>query len=171
MRARGIHADFRATGQTGIMIAGAGVALDAVVSDFVAGAAETLSPDAPEHHWDVIEGQGSLFHPAYAGVTLGLVHGSQPDAMVLCHDPQRTTIWSHPTFPIADLGSAVRRYEEAARLTNPKAVVVGISLDTSKLDDAAAAQVIGDTEAQHGLPCFDPLRTSLEPLLARIARL
>ncbi|HEY9545902.1 MAG TPA: DUF1611 domain-containing protein, partial [Solimonas sp.] len=87
LRARGIDADFRATGQTGILIAGTGLPMDAVVADFSAGAAECLSPDAAPEHWDVIEGQGSLFHPAYAGVTLGLLHGSQPDALILCHDP------------------------------------------------------------------------------------
>ena len=92
LRARGIAADFRATGQTGIMIAGGGIALDAVTADFAAGAAELLSPDAAPDHWDVIEGQGSLFHPAYAGVTLALVHGSQPDVLILCHDPTRVHI-------------------------------------------------------------------------------
>ncbi len=74
------------------MISGSGIAMDAVIADFVAGAAEELSPDNAPGHWDVIEGQGSLFHPAYAGVTLGLLHGSQPDAIVLCHDPSRSTI-------------------------------------------------------------------------------
>ena len=89
MRERGIEADFRATGQTGIMIAGGGIPMDAVVSDFAAGAAEMLSPAAPDDHWDVIEGQGSLLHPAFAGVSLALLHGSQPDVFVVCHDPTR----------------------------------------------------------------------------------
>src|SRR3546814_8211042 len=92
LRARGIDADFRATGQTGILIAGTGLPMDAVVADFSAGAAECLSPDAAPEHWDVIEGRGSLFHPAYAGVTLGLLHGSQPDALIICHDPSITRI-------------------------------------------------------------------------------
>ncbi len=90
--ARGVPTDFRATGQTGIMIAGAGIPMDAVVADFEAGAAEMLSPDAPPDHWDVIEGQGSLFHPSYACVSLGLLHGSQPDVIVVCHEPGRTGI-------------------------------------------------------------------------------
>jgi uncharacterized NAD-dependent epimerase/dehydratase family protein len=90
--------------------------------------------------------------------------------MVLCHDPQRKVIWSHPKFPIPDLGYAITRYEEAAQLTNPDAVVVGISLDTSRLDVTDARRVIADIEAEHSLPCFDPMRTSLEPLLARIER-
>ncbi len=101
LQAQGAKATFRATGQTGIMIAGAGVAIDAVIADFIAGAAETLSPDNAPDHWDVIEGQGALFHPAYAGVTLGLLHGSQPDALVLCHDPSRTTIEDYPHMPVA----------------------------------------------------------------------
>ena len=93
---RGVDADFRATGQTGIMIAGSGMPMDAVVSDFLAGAAEMLSPDAHPAHWDVIEGQGSLFHPAYAGVSLGILHGSQPDVIVLCHEPGRTHLLGYP---------------------------------------------------------------------------
>ena len=89
---RGISADFRATGQTGIMIAGQGVPIDTVVADFIAGAAEVVSPANAEDHWDIIEGQGSLFNPSYAGVSLGLLHGSQPDAIVGCHDPTRDVI-------------------------------------------------------------------------------
>ena len=103
MRRRGVDADFRATGQTGIMIAGSGMPMDAVISDFVAGAAEILSPDAAEDHWDVIEGQGSLFHPAYAGVSLGLLHGSQPDVFVLCHEPGREHLLGYPDFPTPSL--------------------------------------------------------------------
>jgi hypothetical protein len=106
---RGVAATFRATGQTGIMISGEGIAIDAVVADFIAGAAEQLSPDNAADHWDVIEGQGSLFHPAYAAVTLGLLHGSQPDAIVLCHDPARRTIDEYPDFPIPDLRCRHRR--------------------------------------------------------------
>ncbi len=87
---RGGKATFRATGQTGILISGSGVSIDAVVSDFVSGAVETLSPDNDADHWDIIEGQGSLFHPSFAGVTTGLIHGAQPDALVLCHEPTRT---------------------------------------------------------------------------------
>src|SRR3546814_13223579 len=89
MRARGIKADFRATGQTGILIAGGGVSVDAVISDFVSGATEFLSPANDPDHWDLIEGQGSLFHASYAGVSLGLLHGAQADALVMCHAPGR----------------------------------------------------------------------------------
>jgi uncharacterized NAD-dependent epimerase/dehydratase family protein len=171
LKARGLDADFRATGQTGIMIAGEGVAIDAVVADFVSGAAETLSPDAAENHWDVIEGQGSLFHPAYAGVALGLIHGSQPDAMVLCHDPSRQTLHSHTDYPLVGLDVAIRRFTEAASLTNPDAQVVGVSLNTSHLDPDRAQAVIAALEAEHGLPCFDPMRSRLEPLIDRILAL
>jgi uncharacterized NAD-dependent epimerase/dehydratase family protein len=171
LTARGVDADFRATGQTGIMIAGEGVAIDAVIADFIAGAAETLSPDAGPAHWDVIEGQGALFHPAYAGVTLGLIHGSQPDAMVLCHDPLRASMNAYPEYPVASLGLAIERYVEAARLTNPKAAVTGISLNTSKMDADEARRVLEQTEAAHGLPCVDPMRSDLGPLVDRILAL
>jgi uncharacterized NAD-dependent epimerase/dehydratase family protein len=165
MRARGIAADFRATGQTGIMIAGGGIALDAVTADFAAGAAEQLSPDAAPDHWDVIEGQGSLFHPAYAGVTLALVHGSQPDVLILCHDPTRVHIHAFPDFPTPDLHTATTRYLEAARLTNPNAMLGGVSLNTSMLDEAARARVLAETTERLGVPCFDPLQTPLKPAL------
>ncbi len=171
LRGRGVDADFRASGQTGILIAGSGLPLDAVVADFCAGAAECLSPDAAAAHWDIVEGQGSLFHPAYAGVTLGLVHGSQPDAMVLCHDPLRTHLFAFPDFPTPSLELAIERYLEAARLTNPSARMVGISFNTSALDETARASLLRDTERRLGLPCFDPLQTSLDAVLDRIQAL
>ncbi|HEV8239237.1 MAG TPA: DUF1611 domain-containing protein [Thermoanaerobaculia bacterium] len=165
LRARGVDATFRATGQTGILIAGSGIPIDAVVSDFVAGAAEALSPDAAPEHWDVVEGQGSLFHPAYAGVTLGLVHGTQPDLLVLCHEAGRATIDEYPDFPIPLLAEALRRYREAAALTNPNVEWLGISLNTSSLDenerDSALAAVCADTD----LPCVDPLCGGVGPLV------
>jgi uncharacterized NAD-dependent epimerase/dehydratase family protein len=158
LRARGVDASFRATGQTGIMIAGAGIPIDAMVADFVAGAAEALSPDAHPGHWDVIEGQGSLFHPSYAAVTLGLVHGSQPDAMVLCHDPRRTSVDGLPDFPLPSLAVAVRRYEEAARLTNPQARVVALSLNTGGMSANEAEAAIAAAAVETGLPATDPIR-------------
>ena len=165
MRARGISADFRATGQTGILISGGGIALDAVTADFAAGAAEVLSPDAASDHWDVIEGQGSLFHPAYAGVTLALVHGSQPDVLILCHDPTRRHLHGFPDFPTPDLRTATTRYLEAARLTNPNAVLGGISLNTSMLAATERARVLAETADYAGVPCFDPLQTPLKATL------
>lgn len=171
MQARGICADFRATGQTGIMISGGGVAVDAVVSDFVSGAAETLSPAAEPDHWDVIEGQGAIFHPAYAGVTLGLLHGSQPDALVLCHDPARTEISSFPGFPIRPLAETMALYVTLATVTNPAAKFVAISLNTSSQAESHAIDFARSLEVEHGIPCFDPMRFGLgravESILAR----
>lgn len=165
LRARGGNADFRATGQTGILLAGGGVAIDATVADFTAGAAETLSPANVADHWDIIEGQGSLFHPGYAGVTLALVHGSQPDALVLCHDPTRREIGGYPGFAIPSLEEALDTYLRAARLTNRRARFVGIALNTSKLSAAAAATELAATAERLGLPCVDPIRTGVGPIV------
>jgi len=156
--ARGVPSDFRATGQTGILIAGGGMPIDAVVSDFVSGAAELLSPAAAADHWDVVEGQGSLFHPSYAAVTLGLIHGSQPDVIVLCHMPGRTTILGRPNYPLPRLDVAIDAYLGAARLTNPDVRCAGISLNTAALDDAAAADEIARVADRYGLPAADPIR-------------
>jgi uncharacterized NAD-dependent epimerase/dehydratase family protein len=168
LQARGVPATFRATGQTGVMIAGAGVAVDAVISDFVAGAAEALSPDNAADHWDVIEGQGALFHPAYAGVTLGLLHGSQPDALVLCHDPSRDTIEGYPEFPIPTLKDAIRRYEEAAYLTNRAARCVGISINSSSLSDAQWMAYAERLAQELELPVVDPMRGGVDRLAATL---
>lgn len=162
MQRRGIDADFRATGQTGIMIAGSGVAMDAVISDFIAGAAETLSPAAHPDHWDVIEGQGAILHPSYAGVTLGLLHGSQPDVLVLCHDPSRTEIASTPGFPFRSLGELRELYLSLARLTNPEVRFAAIALNTSSLGEADALALAARLETSEGLPVFDPLRFGIE---------
>ena len=170
LQARGIDADFRATGQTGIMIAGGGVAIDAVPADFAAGVAELLSPDAPPQHWDVIEGQGSLFHPAFAGVTLSLLHGSQPDVLVLAHDPGRLHLHAFPGFPVPELEAAANLYLELARLTNPDVRLGAVSLNTAALDARGRAQVLDATAARLDVPCFDPLRTSLDPALDAILR-
>lgn len=158
MTARGWDADFRATGQTGILIAGSGIPIDSVVADFIAGAAELLSPAAPADHWDVIEGQGSLFHPSYAGVSLGLLHGAQADALVLCTDPERREIDGCPGFPVPPIVVAVERYEQAARLTNPAARCVAIAVNTQRHDDARARALLADWSAQFGIPCTDPFR-------------
>lgn len=168
MREQGIDADFRATGQTGIMIAGAGIAVDAVIADFIAGAAECISPDAAPGHWDLIEGQGSLFHPAYAGVTLGLLHGSQPDALILCHDPLRTRVVSWPDYPLPTLKEAERLYLQMARLTNPGVRLAGVSLNTSALDQAAAHEALAQAERELGVPAFDPMRTPLDRAVAAL---
>lgn len=161
LKARGVAADFRATGQTGIFIAGSGAPIDAIVSDFVAGAAEQISPDAAPDHWDVIEGQGSLFHPAYAGVTLGLLHGSQPDALVLCHDAVRTAIDGLESFPTPSLEEAIALNLKLAALTNPGVRMAGICINTSRLSPEAAADYLRDTQKALGLPCCDPVRTGV----------
>jgi uncharacterized NAD-dependent epimerase/dehydratase family protein len=170
LRARGISADFRATGQTGIMIAGHGVAIDAVTADFAAGAAEVLSPAAAPDHWDVIEGQGSLFHPAYAGVTLALVHGSQPDVLILCHDPIRRHLNAFPEFPLPALETAALRYLEAARLTNPHVRLAGVSLNTSMLAASERDRMLEEIATKMNVPCFDPLQTPLRAVLNSILR-
>jgi len=164
LQARGVAASFRATGQTGIMISGEGVAIDAVIADFIAGAAEELSPDNAPDHWDVIEGQGSLYHPAYAGVTLGLLHGSQPDAIVLCHDPSRQTIDEYPDFPIPDLRVAIEDYLRAGRLTNPAVRCAGLSINSSSLSDADCAEYFRRLTGELGLPVCDPVRTGVDAL-------
>lgn len=168
MKARGLAADFRATGQTGVLIAGGGVSIDAVVADFVAAAVAALSPSAPPGHWDVIEGQGSLFHPAYAGVTLALVHGSQADAMVLCSDPSRTRIAEFEHYPQPTIEECLDLYTRAARLTNPRAHFVGVSLNTSSLDEMEAAELMATISDRHNLPCVDPLRTGVGAIVDEI---
>ena len=167
LRSRGVAADFRATGQTGILIDGSGIAIDAVVSDFISGAVEVLAPDADPDHWDCVEGQGSLFHASYAGVTMGLIHGAQPDALVLCHEPTRRHMRGLPDYPLPELEVCMETNLAAARLTNPAARFVGAAINTSALDDAAAESYLAQTEERLGLPCVDPVRTGV----ARIADL
>ena len=158
LRKRGIDADFRATGQTGIMIAGAGVPIDAVISDFVAGAAEWLSPAADAQHVDVIEGQGSLFHPSYAAVSLGLLHGSQPDMFIVCHDPTRTSILGHPKIPLPSIDAVILLTTALGRLTNPAIRCAGISLNTSKLASDEAEAAMAHLEDRCRMPAADPMR-------------
>ena len=166
MAARGHRVDFRATGQTGILISGRGIAVDAVVSDFLSGAAEMLSPANTPDHWDIIEGQGSLFHPAYAGVTLGLVHGSQPDALVLCHDFGRTRLASFPHVPVVSLEDALPAYLAGAQLTNPSVRFVGIALNTSSVSAEEANDLLGRIGEQLKLPCVDPIRTGVDSIVS-----
>lgn len=169
MLACGMSASFRATGQTGILIAGDGVSVDAVVADFIAGAVEALSPDNDPDHWDVIEGQGSLFHPSFAGVSLGLLHGAQPDALVMCHEPNRCHMRGVPGYQLPSLEECIAANEAAARLTNPNARCIGISINTTLLTEAAAERLLGETEERLGLPCVDAIRTGVAPIVSRIA--
>ncbi len=157
-RERGIDADFRATGQTGIMIAGGGVPMDAVVSDFEAGAAEMLSPDALDDHWDLIEGQGSIFNPAYAAVSLGLLHGSQPDVFVVCHDPTRKVILGMENFALPSIEEVIDLTVRLGSRTNPAIRCGGVSLNTSSFDADGAEALMAAERNRLGLPVADPIR-------------
>ena len=157
LRERGVKADFRATGQTGILISGSGIAIDAVVADFAAGAAEALSPDNDPDHWDVVEGQGSLFHPSFAGVSLALLHGSQPDAFVVCHEPTRRTM-RNVAAPISSIAEAIEATTALGKLTNPAVRCVGIALNTAALSANDAERLLRDTQRQFALPTCDPQR-------------
>jgi uncharacterized NAD-dependent epimerase/dehydratase family protein len=161
-RERGVKADFRATGQTGILIAGTGIPIDAVAADFIAGAAELLSPDAAEDHWDIVEGQGSVFHPSYAGVSLGLLHGTQPDVIVLCHEAGRDKVLGLEDYPTPTLDEAIALHLTLARRTNPKVRCAGVSLNSSSFDEASARAVLAALGAAVHLPVADPLRPGPE---------
>lgn len=167
MRARGLDADFRATGQTGVFISGRGVAIDAVVADFISGAVEWISPDAAPTHWDLIEGQGSLYHPSFAGVSLGLLHGAQPDAVVICHEPTRTTMRGVKT-PLPSITEVIDLTLRCGRLTNPAIRAVGISVNTQALDEAAARTLLADLSTAHGLPATDPIRFGVGAIVDRL---
>lgn len=156
MKARGMKADFRATGQTGILIAGSGVSVDAVISDFLGGVVETLTPENDADHWDLIEGQGSLFHPSFSGVTMGLIHGGQPDALVLCHEPTRTHMRGLPYYPIPSIDDLMMQGEMLAKLTNPNAKWVGFCINTSQMDPAEVDGYLKSLEDKYGLPAVDP---------------
>ena len=164
----GCHATFRATGQTGILIAGEGVPLDAVVADFMAGAIESLTPDAAPQHWDVIEGQGSLFHPSYSGVTLALIHGGQPDALVLCHEPTRTHMRGLPDYALPGLEELRELSLTMARRVNPDCRVTGVAVNTAALDEAAARRCLDEIETRLALPTVDPFRHGADRLAAAL---
>jgi uncharacterized NAD-dependent epimerase/dehydratase family protein len=164
LRARGVNAHFKATGQTGILIAGEGVPVDAVVADFISGSVEVLSPDAPgELH--LIEGQGSLHHAAYAGVTLGLIHGAQPDWLVVCHEPTRKHPRHLPHMQMPTPRASMRAALEAASLTNPEVRCLGFAVNTSRLAERAARLYVDELAAGQGLPATDPVRFGVEPLV------
>ena len=168
LRARGRTADFRATGQTGIFIAGRGIPIDAVVADFISGGIEWLSPARHDGGWDLIEGQGSLFHASFAGVSMGLLHGAQPDALVLCHEPGRPHMRGLKHFPVPGLRETLDANLAAARLTNPGVVAVGVALNTSKLAPDAAARLCRETEDALGLPAQDPVRDGVGRIVDRL---
>ena len=158
MRARGLKSSFRATGQTGILITGGGVPLDAVIADFMAGAVEWLTPDNDADHWDIIEGQGSLFHVSYSGVTLALIHGGQPDALVLCHEPTRTHMRGLPGYGLPELEAVRDLSLQLAQVANPACKVIGVSINTQHMGAEEATRYCAGIEARLGLPCIDPFR-------------
>jgi len=168
MRAAGFDADFRATGQTGVFISGRGVAIDAVVADFISGAVEWLSPDAAPNHWDLIEGQGSLFHPSFAGVSLGLLHGAQPDAFVVCHEPTRKTMRGVPA-EVPTIGDVIHMTIALGRLTNPAIRCVGIAINTEALSEHEAKNEIARASKAYGQPATDPVRFGVEPIVTHLA--
>lgn len=169
MRERGLKADFRATGQTGILITGEGVSIDAVVADFISGAVEWLCPANDPDHWDLVEGQGSLFHPSFAGVSLGLLHGAQPDLLVLCHEPTRTHMRGLPHQKLPGLKECLERNLEAARLTNPDVRALGVSINTAALNEAAARDYMAEVEEKLGLPTVDAFRTGVARLVDAVS--
>lgn len=169
MRARGMKASFRATGQTGILITGDGVPLDAVVADFMAGSIEYLTPNNDADHWDLIEGQGSLFHVSYSGVTMALIHGGQPDALILSHEPTRSHMRGLPGYTLPALETLRDTALGLARVANPACEVVGISVNTQHMDAAAAREYLGGLERCMGLPATDPFRFGAGVLVDALA--
>jgi uncharacterized NAD-dependent epimerase/dehydratase family protein len=136
--------------------------MDAVVADFEAGAAEMLSPNASPKHWDVIEGQGSLFHPAYAGVSLGLLHGSQPDVVVVCHEPGRQYVLGHAPYALPGIAETIELNLSLGRRTNAAIRCAGVCLNTSRLEASEAARMLAEESARLGLPVADPMRGGAE---------
>ncbi|MCY4261646.1 MAG: DUF1611 domain-containing protein [Rhodobacteraceae bacterium] len=158
MASRGIQSTFRATGQTGILIEGNGVPLDAVVADFMAGSIEWLTPANENDHWDMVEGQGSLFHASYSGVTLALIHGAQPDALILCHDASRHRMRGLSGYRLPTLTQLSEVALTMAQMVNPDCRVIGVSINTSELSERDAAKMIEDVGKDTGLPTTDPFR-------------
>jgi uncharacterized NAD-dependent epimerase/dehydratase family protein len=167
MRARGLDADFRATGQTGVFISGRGVAIDAVVADFISGAVEWLSPAADAGHWDLIEGQGSLFHPAFSGVTLGLLHGAQPDAFIVCHEPTRRTMRG-VQHALPSIQQVIDLTIACGQLTNPAIAPHGIAVNTQALEEAEARRYLAQVAEAHELPATDPVRFGVAAIVDRL---
>ena len=170
METRGMKATFRATGQTGILIEGSGVPLDAVVADFMSGAVEQLTPDNDPDHWDIIEGQGSLFHISYSGITLALVHGGQPDALILCHDPSRAKMRGLANYGIRSLEELRETAIKMARFANSDCRVAGIALNTSSLSEQEASAYIAEIEDRVGLPAVDPVRNGAGRLVDELEK-
>ncbi|WP_108813621.1 N-acetyltransferase DgcN [Loktanella sp. Alg231-35] len=169
MQRRGMKSTFRPTGQTGILITGGGVPLDAVIADFMAGAVEYLTPDNDADHWDHIEGQGSLFHVSYSGVTMALIHGGQPDALILSHEPTRTHMRGLPDYDLPSLETLRDTALPIARVANPNCQIVGISVNTQHLSEDDALTYMAEVEARMGLPTVDTFRQGAARLVDALA--
>ncbi len=171
MQAMGMKSTFRPTGQTGILITGEGVPLDAVVADFMAGAVEWLTPDNDPDHWDIIEGQGSLYHVSFSGVTLALIHGGQPDALILSHEPTRTHMRGLPDHDLPSLEALRDIALPLARIANPGSQVVGVSINTAQMAEDEALRYLAEVEKRMGLPTVDPFRQGADRLAQALAAL
>lgn len=166
MREIGMKADFRATGQTGILVAGEGIAIDAVIADFIAGAAEALSPANDDDHWDIVEGQGSLFHPSYAGVSMGLIHGAQPHWLVMCHEMGRPHMRHLPHQPMVSLADCVDANLRAAAVTSDNVQLAGFAINTSNFPEQEARDYCAQVSAEFGVPATDPVRFGIDAIAA-----
>lgn len=169
MRERGFDADFRATGQTGIFISGRGMSIDAVPADFISGTVEWIAPENEPTHWDIIEGQGSLYHPSFAGVSLGLIHGAQADAFVVCHEPTRTNMRG-VSHPIPTIDEVIDLTIRTGKLTNPAIRPVGIAVNTYALDDDSAGDCLRTMETQYGIPACDPIRGGVGDIIDNLEK-
>ncbi|MGI9433870.1 MAG: DUF1611 domain-containing protein [Geminicoccaceae bacterium] len=165
MHRQGRKATFRATGQTGIFIAGEGAPLDALIGDFLSGAIEELTPANHPDHWDLIEGQGSLHHPSYSNLTTALLHGACPDALILCHEPTRTNLRGLRDLPPPSLEDSIDLALRIGHVVNPRCRVAGISINTGKLPEDEAYDLVAKTEQRIGLPTADPLRHGAKRLI------
>jgi uncharacterized NAD-dependent epimerase/dehydratase family protein len=167
MRGRGMKADFRATGQTGVFISGRGAAIDAVAADFISGAVEWIAPAADPDHWDLVEGQGSLFHPSFAGVSLGLLHGAQADAFIVCHEPTRTTMRG-VKHGLPSIREVIDMTIACGKLTNPSIHCTGIAVNTQKLGEEEARALLAGLESEYGVPATDPIRFGVSALVDQL---
>ena len=169
MQKRGLKSTFRATGQTGILITGDGVPLDAVIADFMAGSIEYLTPNNEEDHWDLIEGQGSLFHVSYSGVTMALIHGGQPDSLILCHEPTRKHMRGLPEYSLPSLKDLNETALHLAKVANPNCKVVGVSVNTQNMKEEEAKTYLTSLEKELNLPATDPFRFGADKLVDALA--
>lgn len=162
MRELDLNADFRATGQTGVLVAGAGIAIDAVIADFISGAVEALSPANDDDHWDIIEGQGSLYHPSFAGVSMGLIHGAQAHLLVMCHELGRPHMRHLPHQFMPTLRQCLDTNLAAASLTSPGVRLAGFSLNTSSVSEEEAKIALAEISEEFGVPATDPVRFGIK---------